>query len=216
MYYCVNDTIWNLTLCICLKEQDKDAEIETEDENKTVKQINNRNKNLRFFGDTDQESVTSILPQPGLQTLRRYKSNNNSNNSNGMSSGSISSRLQTPSRSPRVTGLRHHRSAGDVATSSAESTTEGDSSQQSQRSVVYLHAATGETKWWTHYHTNHVTARAVWQWLLSREPQVRPLVTPCDICRGQSGSGVDSSLEFLHHSIFAPYSWFITTHWSVL
>lgn len=66
-----------------------------------------------------------------------------------MSTGSINNRLQAPSRNLGVTGLRHHRSAGDVATSSAESTTEGDSSQQSQRSVVYLHAATGETKWWT-------------------------------------------------------------------
>lgn len=127
-----------------VKEHDKDADIATEDETKTVKQNNNNissnNKNLRFFGDTDQESVTSTLHQPNHQTLRRYKSNSNSG-TNGTRTASHN-RLQVPSRNPGGMGLRHYRSAGDVATSSAESTTEGDSSQQSQRSVVYLHAAT--------------------------------------------------------------------------
>lgn len=68
-----------------------------------------------------------------------------------MSTGSINNKLQALSRNPGAMGLRQHRSVGDVATSSAESTTEGDSSQQSQRSVVYLHAATGETKWCTYF-----------------------------------------------------------------
>lgn len=129
-------------------QHDKDADIATEDESKTIKQNNSNsssNKYLRFFGDTDQESVTSTVHQPNHQTLRRYKSNSNSG-TNGTRTVSHN-RLQVPSRNSGGMGLRHYRSAGDVATSSAESTTEGDSSQQSQRSVVYLHAATGEYKW---------------------------------------------------------------------
>jgi len=121
---------------------DKDADIATEDEGKTMKQTNNSsgsNKYLRFFGDTDQESETSNH-QPNHQALRRYKSNTNSG-TNGTRTVSHN-RLQVPSRNAGGMGLRHYRSAGDVATSSAESTTEGDSSQLSQRSVVYLHAAT--------------------------------------------------------------------------
>jgi len=126
-------------------QHDKDADIATEEESKTIKQYNSNstsNKYLRFFGDTDQESETSALHQPNHQTLRRYKSNGNSG-TNGTRTFSHN-RLQVPSRNSGGMGLRHYRSAGDVATSSAESTTEGDSSQQSQRSVVYLHAATGE------------------------------------------------------------------------
>lgn len=42
---------------------------------------------------------------------------------------------------------RNRRRKNEV--SSVESSTEGDSSQQSQRSIVYLHAATGNlTLWW--------------------------------------------------------------------
>ncbi|XP_063218054.1 uncharacterized protein LOC134528393 [Bacillus rossius redtenbacheri] len=74
-------------------------------------------KSLRFFGDSDADSASA--------GGRRPRSGD---------------RLQVPSeRGPRG---RQQRSAGDVGTSSAESTTEGDSSQQSQKSVVYLHAAT--------------------------------------------------------------------------
>ena len=124
------------------KFQENDTDVTTEDEMKTSKNYNNNssssNKNLRFFGDTDLESVSSVIQQSNHPTLRRYKSNNNSTTSS-------SNRLQVPSRNMGG-GLRHHRSTGDVATSSAESTTEGDSSQQSQRSVVYLHAATGESQ----------------------------------------------------------------------
>jgi len=131
----------------CFCQHNKDADIATEDESKTIKQYNSNssnNKYLRFFGDTDQESETSTN-QPNHQTLRRYKSNSNSA-TNGTRTFSHN-RLQVPPRNSGGMGLRHYRSAGDVATSSAESTTEGDSSQQSQRSVVYLHAATGEYKW---------------------------------------------------------------------
>lgn len=129
----------------CFYQHDKDADIATEDESKTMKQNNSSsssNKYLRFFGDTDQESETSATHQPNHQALRRYKSNSNSG-TNGTRNVSHN-RLQVPSRNAGGMGLRHYRSAGDVATSSAESTTEGDSSQLSQRSVVYLHAATGE------------------------------------------------------------------------
>ncbi|XP_067006458.2 serine/arginine repetitive matrix protein 2 [Anabrus simplex] len=115
------------------KPKAKIIEKETEDERPSYKQTS-ENKNLRFFGDTDQESVTSIPPPMPLQTHRRYKSNSNVNGS--------ANKQQVPRNPPLRNHRRHHRSAGDVATSSAESTTEGDSSQQSQRSVVYLHAAT--------------------------------------------------------------------------
>ncbi|CAG2056928.1 unnamed protein product [Timema podura] len=122
---------------VLLAAIDNIKEATTEDEMQTRSKHHNlnssSNKSLRFFGDTDQESVKSAIKH---QPIRRYKSNNTTVSSN---------KLQVPQRSSSG-GLRnhhrHHRSAGDVATSSAESTTEGDSSQQSQRSVVYLHAAT--------------------------------------------------------------------------
>lgn len=44
-----------------------------------------------------------------------------------------------PSRSAKEEHMRRKKNEA----SSVESSTEGDSSQQSQRSVVYLHAATG-------------------------------------------------------------------------
>jgi len=142
----LNVEIWNLKLVFYFCQHDKEADIAIEDESKTIKQYNSNssnNKYLRFFGDTDQESDTSTLHQSNHQTLRRYKSNGNSG-TNGTTRTFSHNRLQVPSRNSGGMGLRHYRSAGDVATSSAESTTEGDSSQQSQRSVVYLHAATGE------------------------------------------------------------------------
>lgn len=56
----------------------------------------------------------------------------------------------SPSRRPvqeaRKDGVKRGR-RGEV--SSVESSTEGDSSQQSQRSVVYLHAATGKKSFYS-------------------------------------------------------------------
>lgn len=122
-----------------LFQSDVETDVITEDEVSPPYKPSYGNKNLRFFGDTDAESVISIPPPPA-PISRRYKTNSALNGS--------SNKLQVPRNTSGLskTQKRHHRSAGDVATSSAESTTEGDSSQQSQRSVVYLHAATGILK----------------------------------------------------------------------
>lgn len=91
-------------------------------------------KNLRFFGDTDQESISSNLD-------RRNKRNDDH----------VSTRRDVTNSSRRTLGIitspRKPSRLNESALSSGESTT-GDSSQQSQnsqrsqRSVVYLHAAT--------------------------------------------------------------------------
>ncbi|XP_012266151.2 uncharacterized protein LOC105691908 isoform X2 [Athalia rosae] len=93
-------------------------------------------KNLRFFGDTDQESVSSNRERRNKRAddhannLRRDETNSRSHSSSGLT--------VPPRKPPRL---------AESALSSGESTT-GDSSQQSQnsqrsqRSVVYLHAAT--------------------------------------------------------------------------
>ncbi|KAL0112043.1 hypothetical protein PUN28_013337 [Cardiocondyla obscurior] len=90
-------------------------------------------KNLRFFGDTDQESVSSNRDRRNKRIDDHARSRRDVTNSSrhlGIISG--------PRKSSRL---------AESALSSGESTT-GDSSQQSQnsqrsqRSVVYLHAAT--------------------------------------------------------------------------
>ncbi|XP_011645179.1 uncharacterized protein LOC105432190 [Pogonomyrmex barbatus] len=91
-------------------------------------------KNLRFFGDTDQESVSSNRDRRSKRVDDHACSRRDVTNSNRHNLGIISA-PRKPSR------------LAESALSSGESTT-GDSSQQSQnsqrsqRSVVYLHAAT--------------------------------------------------------------------------
>ncbi|XP_011268193.1 zinc finger CCCH domain-containing protein 13 [Camponotus floridanus] len=91
-------------------------------------------KNLRFFGDTDQESVSSNRDRRNKRINDHACSRRDVTNSNRHNLGIISA----PRKPPRL---------AESALSSGESTT-GDSSQQSQnsqrsqRSVVYLHAAT--------------------------------------------------------------------------
>ncbi|XP_072747758.1 uncharacterized protein Blo [Anoplolepis gracilipes] len=91
-------------------------------------------KNLRFFGDTDQESVSSNRDRRNKRLNDHACSRRDVTNSNRHHLGIISA----PRKPPRL---------AESALSSGESTT-GDSSQQSQnsqrsqRSVVYLHAAT--------------------------------------------------------------------------
>lgn len=91
-------------------------------------------KNLRFFGDTDQESVSSNRDRRNKRINDHDCSRRDVTNSNRHNLGIISA----PRKPPRL---------AESALSSGESTT-GDSSQQSQnsqrsqRSVVYLHAAT--------------------------------------------------------------------------
>ncbi|XP_017797399.1 PREDICTED: uncharacterized protein LOC108578551 [Habropoda laboriosa] len=90
-------------------------------------------KNLRFFGDTDQESVSS-------NRNRRNKRDDHASSGRDVTNSSRHTLgiLSPPRKPPRL---------AESALSSGESTT-GDSSQQSQnsqrsqRSVVYLHAAT--------------------------------------------------------------------------
>ncbi|KAK1116954.1 hypothetical protein K0M31_017107 [Melipona bicolor] len=90
-------------------------------------------KNLRFFGDTDQESVSSNRD-------RRNKRDDHACSGRDVTNSSRHNLgiLSPPRKPPRL---------AESALSSGESTT-GDSSQQSQnsqrsqRSVVYLHAAT--------------------------------------------------------------------------
>lgn len=50
--------------------------------------------------------------------------------------------VHRPNSSTKIKEERNRRRKNEV--SSVESSTEGDSSQQSQRSVVYLHAPTGK------------------------------------------------------------------------
>ncbi|XP_076227887.1 bloated isoform X2 [Nomia melanderi] len=91
-------------------------------------------KNLRFFGDTDQESVSSNRDRRSKRADDHACSGRDVTNSSRHSLGILS----PPRKPPRL---------AESALSSGESTT-GDSSQQSQnsqrsqRSVVYLHAAT--------------------------------------------------------------------------
>ncbi|XP_012540710.2 uncharacterized protein LOC105839156 [Monomorium pharaonis] len=91
-------------------------------------------KNLRFFGDTDQESVSSNRDRRNKRVDDHTRVRRDVTNSNRHNLGIISA----PRKSSRL---------AESALSSGESTT-GDSSQQSQnsqrsqRSVVYLHAAT--------------------------------------------------------------------------
>ncbi|KAG7204563.1 hypothetical protein KM043_004986 [Ampulex compressa] len=91
-------------------------------------------KNLRFFGDTDQESVSSNRDRRNKRTDDHACTRRDVTNSSRRNLGILS----PPRKPPRL---------AESALSSGESTT-GDSSQQSQnsqrsqRSVVYLHAAT--------------------------------------------------------------------------
>ncbi|XP_029038256.2 uncharacterized protein LOC114873768 [Osmia bicornis bicornis] len=91
-------------------------------------------KNLRFFGDTDQESVSSNRDRRNKRADDHACSGRDVTNSSRHNLGILS----PPRKPPRL---------AESALSSGESTT-GDSSQQSQnsqrsqRSVVYLHAAT--------------------------------------------------------------------------
>ncbi|XP_046418706.1 uncharacterized protein LOC124178930 isoform X1 [Neodiprion fabricii] len=108
----------------------------TEDEGSSVPERTSVQKNLRFFGDTDQESVSSNRERRNKRAddhtnnLRRDATNSRSHSGSGL--------VVPPRKPPRL---------AESALSSGESTT-GDSSQQSQnsqrsqRSVVYLHAAT--------------------------------------------------------------------------
>ncbi|KAF4517956.1 hypothetical protein B566_EDAN005323 [Ephemera danica] len=95
-------------------------------------------KNLRFFGDTDQESVISTAHHhasaPAPQ--RQYRSNQNSRYQTSLAGRSSSSGAR------RGVQLRQSRQSASPNSSedSENATTEGDSSLQSQRSV-YLHAA---------------------------------------------------------------------------
>ncbi|XP_078052583.1 bloated isoform X2 [Augochlora pura] len=91
-------------------------------------------KNLRFFGDTDQESVSSNRDRRSKRADDHACSGRDVTTSSRHGLGILS----PPRKPPRL---------AESALSSGESTT-GDSSQQSQnsqrsqRSVVYLHAAT--------------------------------------------------------------------------
>ncbi|KAI4490721.1 hypothetical protein M0804_003665 [Polistes exclamans] len=92
-------------------------------------------KNLRFFGDTDQESVSSNRDHRNKRVDERGCTKRDVSNSNRSHNLGI---VSPPRKPPRL---------AESALSSGESTT-GDSSQQSQnsqrsqRSVVYLHATT--------------------------------------------------------------------------
>ncbi|XP_046838173.1 uncharacterized protein LOC124432895 isoform X1 [Vespa crabro] len=92
-------------------------------------------KNLRFFGDTDQESVSSNRDIRNKRVDERVCTKRDVSNSNRSHNLGI---VSPPRKPPRL---------AESALSSGESTT-GDSSQQSQnsqrsqRSVVYLHATT--------------------------------------------------------------------------
>ncbi|XP_072391778.1 uncharacterized protein blo isoform X5 [Diabrotica undecimpunctata] len=131
-------------------------------------------KNLRFFGDTDQESNDSIRHKTSTKTRagipsrarsqstrelhniseefksprNNYKSMTNVSQSEKETKESrrslkppMSPNHRAPSReTSRHDKERSRRRKNEV--SSVESSTEGDSSQQSQRSIVYLHAAT--------------------------------------------------------------------------
>uniref|UniRef100_A0A1B6E428 Uncharacterized protein n=1 Tax=Clastoptera arizonana TaxID=38151 RepID=A0A1B6E428_9HEMI len=130
------------------------------------------NKTLRFFGDTDQESLKSENLKE-IHRLNQY-STRDASPSLLQSSRYFSSREVSPNghqgrhsssrnASPSLLHSQHYYSSKDISPnphllqvpihrpvkkrhslheSSADSTTEGDSSQHSQKSVVYLHAAT--------------------------------------------------------------------------
>ncbi|XP_050510243.1 uncharacterized protein LOC114328375 isoform X3 [Diabrotica virgifera virgifera] len=169
------------------KKGEKDANFTsgTEDDTPTKP-----TKNLRFFGDTDQESNDSIRHKTSTKTRagipsrarsqstrelhniseefksprNNYKSMTNVSESERETKESrrglkppMSPNHRTPSRENHRTPSReHHRTPSRETSrhdkersrrrknevSSVESSTEGDSSQQSQRSIVYLHAAT--------------------------------------------------------------------------
>jgi hypothetical protein len=141
----------------------------TSTEDETTKPM----KNLRFFGDTDNESNDSERRKSGFKSSRgRSQSSRDLHNiveesykTNHKSMLNISSEpeMRDSRRERDVKGSRlslkppasplhrtrdHYRSRDDRIrrrkneVSSVESSTEGDSSQQSQRSIVYLHAAT--------------------------------------------------------------------------
>ncbi|XP_076259658.1 bloated isoform X2 [Rhynchophorus ferrugineus] len=127
------------------------------------------NKNLRFFGDTDQESngdslrgSRPIKTRPGLRaqstrdlhnidevqkpskrsdTISHHKSLTNISECDRDFKGSRSTLKPPVSPSARYRREERPRRRRQEI-SSVESSTEGDSSQQSQRSIVYLHAAT--------------------------------------------------------------------------
>lgn len=112
----------------------------TNKNNKTATNIKKKEevknqKNLRFFGDTDQESVISHVP-PVQAPQRQYRSNQNSRYQTSLGGRSSSSGAR------RGVQLRQSRQSASPNSSedSENATTEGDSSLQSQRSV-YLHAA---------------------------------------------------------------------------
>lgn len=89
-------------------------------DDKKLRREEEGSKHLRFFGDSDRESVKSgRRPSPSRHTRH----------------GSNPHLLQVPQQ-------RHGHTRRSAPDSSAESTTEGEHSNHSQKSVVYLHAAT--------------------------------------------------------------------------
>ncbi|CAH1979764.1 unnamed protein product [Acanthoscelides obtectus] len=105
-------------------------------------------KNLRFFGDTDLESNDSIrhrgVPQRSkLNGLRgRSQSTKELHNISEEIRGTDMLRRREGHRPREMSRERDRARRRKNEVSSVESSTEGDSSQQSQRSIVYLHAAT--------------------------------------------------------------------------
>nr|CAI5827746.1 unnamed protein product [Callosobruchus analis] len=119
-------------------------------------------KNLRFFGDTDLESNDSVRHRgpPARSKLNGLRGRSQSSKDlhniteelrgtdmlrrrEGHRSRSSLKPPMSPVHRPREKSRerdRARRRKNEV--SSVESSTEGDSSQQSQRSIVYLHAAT--------------------------------------------------------------------------
>ncbi|KAH1006746.1 hypothetical protein HUJ05_007451 [Dendroctonus ponderosae] len=157
------------------EKRNKDGNLtSTEDEgNGRQTRISSSTSNLRFFGDTDQESTGDSLrgatlakKRPGLRSQSTRELHNISEESRkganlGRKSDVLHKSLTNISETDRElkgsrTNLkppmsptsrymhdredRRRRKRPDM--SSVESSTEGDSSQQSQRSIVYLHAAT--------------------------------------------------------------------------
>lgn len=106
----------------------------------SVHSYHNGSKHLRFFGDTDQESVKSQHVDPLPNSRVHSHTSNRHRRSPPSDSNSNSNLLQVPSSNTLVRPLKKKRHS--IHDSSAESTTEGDSSQHSQKSVVYLHATT--------------------------------------------------------------------------
>ncbi|KAL1502210.1 hypothetical protein ABEB36_007386 [Hypothenemus hampei] len=130
----------------------------TEDEApRNSSRISSSTNNLRFFGDTDQESngdsVRGVIKKrSGLRSQSSKDLNKipeekrNIQQHQHKSLTNISQVGNKPPISPISRYPNHlrddRRRHKKPEVSSVESSTEGDSSQQSQRSIVYLHAAT--------------------------------------------------------------------------